>query len=161
MGLKVYRLWVMGQLDSTCRAPPVVDDDVRHRAQPRVLHRPDAPTRRVLTPRGVRLVFHVRPELDLWVALHSRGCQIGVPWATRTRLMGCAHSRGVSDRLHVRPELDLWVALTPGGGVSDWLHGLAVIKCFDCKLTAKSFGDGEKKNESGFGKKYDNNESVF
>jgi hypothetical protein len=22
MGLKVYRLWVMGQLDSTCRAPP-------------------------------------------------------------------------------------------------------------------------------------------
>jgi hypothetical protein len=22
MGLKGYRLWVMGQLDSTCRAPP-------------------------------------------------------------------------------------------------------------------------------------------
>jgi hypothetical protein len=35
--------------------------------------------------------------------------------ATRTRLMGCTHSRGVSDWLHVRPELDLWVALTPGG----------------------------------------------
>jgi hypothetical protein len=24
MGLKGYRLWVMGQLDSTCRAPPRV-----------------------------------------------------------------------------------------------------------------------------------------
>jgi hypothetical protein len=24
MGLKGYRLWVMGQLDSTCRAPPKV-----------------------------------------------------------------------------------------------------------------------------------------
>jgi hypothetical protein len=24
MGLKGYRLWVMGQLDSTCRAPPPV-----------------------------------------------------------------------------------------------------------------------------------------
>jgi hypothetical protein len=24
MGLKGYRLWVMGQLDSTCTAPPVV-----------------------------------------------------------------------------------------------------------------------------------------
>jgi hypothetical protein len=24
MGLKGYRLWVMGQLDSTCRAPPQV-----------------------------------------------------------------------------------------------------------------------------------------
>jgi hypothetical protein len=23
MGLKGYRLWVMGQLDSTCRAPPL------------------------------------------------------------------------------------------------------------------------------------------
>jgi hypothetical protein len=23
MGLKGYRLWVMGQLDSTCRAPPM------------------------------------------------------------------------------------------------------------------------------------------
>jgi hypothetical protein len=22
MGLKVYRLWAMGQLDTTCRAPP-------------------------------------------------------------------------------------------------------------------------------------------
>jgi hypothetical protein len=36
-------------------------------------------------------------------------------WTTRTRLMGCTHSRGVSDWPHVRPELDLWVALTPGG----------------------------------------------
>ena len=24
MGLKGYRLWVMGQLDSTCRAPPLL-----------------------------------------------------------------------------------------------------------------------------------------
>jgi hypothetical protein len=28
------------------------------------------------------------------------GCQIGVTWATTTRLMGCTHSRGVSDWLH-------------------------------------------------------------
>ena len=28
-------------------------------------------------PRGVRLVFHGRPELDLWVALTPGGCQIG------------------------------------------------------------------------------------
>jgi hypothetical protein len=66
-----------------------------------------------------------------------------VTCATRTRLVGCIHSREVSDWLHVPPELDLWVALTPGGcqigytchqnstyglhslhsrGVSDWLH---------------------------------------
>jgi hypothetical protein len=38
-----------------------------------------------------------------------------VTCATRTRLMGCTHSRGVSDWLHVRPELDLRVALIPGG----------------------------------------------
>jgi hypothetical protein len=38
-----------------------------------------------------------------------------VTCATRTRLMGCTHSRGPSDWSHVRPELDLWVALTPGG----------------------------------------------
>jgi hypothetical protein len=25
MGLKGYRLWVMGQLDSTCRAPPLFE----------------------------------------------------------------------------------------------------------------------------------------
>jgi hypothetical protein len=31
MGLKGYRLWVMGQLDSTCRAPPRVGAvSVRH-----------------------------------------------------------------------------------------------------------------------------------
>jgi hypothetical protein len=33
MGLKGYRLWVMGQLDSTCRAPP------RHHEVPRLLQR--------------------------------------------------------------------------------------------------------------------------
>jgi hypothetical protein len=32
MGLKGYRLWVMGQLDSTCRAPP--SDDVARRSKP-------------------------------------------------------------------------------------------------------------------------------
>jgi hypothetical protein len=31
MGLKGYRLWVMGQLDSTCRAPP---RDGRQRVRP-------------------------------------------------------------------------------------------------------------------------------
>jgi hypothetical protein len=29
MGLKGYRLWVMGQLDSTCRAPPLGKVPVR------------------------------------------------------------------------------------------------------------------------------------
>jgi hypothetical protein len=37
MGLKGYRLWVMGQLDSTCRAPP--------RRSSRALARPAAPRR--------------------------------------------------------------------------------------------------------------------
>jgi hypothetical protein len=46
-------------------------------------------------PGGVSDWLHVRPELDLWVALTPGG---------------------VSDWLHARPELDLWVALTPGGG---------------------------------------------
>jgi hypothetical protein len=31
MGLKGYRLWVMGQLDSTCRAPPRASSGVRVR----------------------------------------------------------------------------------------------------------------------------------
>jgi hypothetical protein len=84
--------------------------------------------------RGVSGWLHGPPELDLWVALTPGGCHIGylghqnstyglhslpggvtlVTWATRTRLMGCTHSRGVSDWLHGPPELDLWVALTPG-----------------------------------------------
>jgi hypothetical protein len=46
MGLKGYRLWVMGQLDSTCRAPPrlpgsePLDLDVRagiHHVPPRAV----------------------------------------------------------------------------------------------------------------------------
>jgi hypothetical protein len=28
MGLKGYRLWATGQLDSTCRAPPRLDGEV-------------------------------------------------------------------------------------------------------------------------------------
>ena len=35
MGLKGYRLWAMGQLDSTCRAPPR-----RHRSAPRSAQTP-------------------------------------------------------------------------------------------------------------------------
>jgi hypothetical protein len=31
MGLKDYRLWVMGQLDSTCRAPPRQRQQAVHR----------------------------------------------------------------------------------------------------------------------------------
>jgi hypothetical protein len=58
-----------------------------------------------------------------------------VAWATRTRLMGCTHSRGVADWLHGRPELDLWVALTPGGcqvgyiilAVINWLSSTGVL----------------------------------
>jgi hypothetical protein len=41
MGLKGYRLWVMGQLDSTCRAPP------RRRGFATA-----ATERRIFTPRG-------------------------------------------------------------------------------------------------------------
>jgi hypothetical protein len=37
MVLKGYRLWVMGQLDSTCRAPPR-ERPLRH-ADARVVHR--------------------------------------------------------------------------------------------------------------------------
>jgi hypothetical protein len=29
MGLKGYRLWVMGQLDSTCSAPPLAERGAR------------------------------------------------------------------------------------------------------------------------------------
>jgi hypothetical protein len=60
MGLKGYRLWVMGQLDSTCRAPP---RRTRRTAQPR------AGTRAAWAPpvgglaqvlRGVRAVEEAR-----------------------------------------------------------------------------------------------------
>ena len=34
MGLKGYRLWVMGQLDSTCRAPPLQEGIQVHEVQP-------------------------------------------------------------------------------------------------------------------------------
>jgi hypothetical protein len=33
MGLKGYRLWVMGQLDSTCSAPPLALDDEPQRGE--------------------------------------------------------------------------------------------------------------------------------
>jgi hypothetical protein len=39
MGLKGYRLWVMGQLDSTCRAPPRVHGDALPEAPPERLRR--------------------------------------------------------------------------------------------------------------------------
>jgi hypothetical protein len=41
MGLKGYRLWVMGQLDSTCRAPPRQDaeDEVPMRNAAHTLYR--------------------------------------------------------------------------------------------------------------------------
>jgi hypothetical protein len=34
MGLKGYRLWVMGQLDSTCRAPPRENRRAQQRLTP-------------------------------------------------------------------------------------------------------------------------------
>jgi hypothetical protein len=60
-----------------------------------------------------------------------------VTCATRTRLMGCAHSGGVSGWSPVRPELDLWVALTPGGcqiGCMDTILRLSAAEpCFDAQ----------------------------
>jgi hypothetical protein len=47
MGLKGYRLWVMGQLDSTCRAPPRGDEVIQQS-----LRQPGLPS----LPGGVRLV---------------------------------------------------------------------------------------------------------
>ena len=91
MGLKGYRLWVMGQLDSTCRAPPG-DDGGQHQA---ARHRVDHHAR--------------RHAAALARARHEEGTE------RVSRREGRTHSRGVSDWLHVRPELDLWVALTPGG----------------------------------------------
>jgi hypothetical protein len=44
MGLKGYRLWVMGQLDSTCRAPPL------HHIIPKLFNPEVLPKRRVVTP---------------------------------------------------------------------------------------------------------------
>jgi hypothetical protein len=39
MGLKGYRLWVMGQLDSTCRAPPRAGRRASQRASQREARR--------------------------------------------------------------------------------------------------------------------------
>jgi hypothetical protein len=36
-----------------------------------------------LTPGGVSDWLHMRPELDLWVALTPGGCQNGVPWTPK------------------------------------------------------------------------------
>jgi hypothetical protein len=73
------------------------------------------PANRVaLTPGGCQ--FGHTCDQNSTYGLHSLPGGVSlVTRATRTRLMGCTHSRGVSAWLHVRPELDLWVALTPGG----------------------------------------------
>jgi hypothetical protein len=52
MGLKGYRLWVMGHLDSTCRAPPRRGEGLRRRCAPAPAPAP-APARR----RSRRWVF--------------------------------------------------------------------------------------------------------
>jgi hypothetical protein len=61
MGLKGYRLWVMGQLDSTCRAPPrelrLVGDDAERR---RDVTRPRAGVLLCTPGSDVRLVTCVR-----------------------------------------------------------------------------------------------------
>jgi hypothetical protein len=117
MGLKGYRLWAMGQLDSTCKdpscAPPcravivvrpaLPDDALSGGGTEAPAGLPGGRVRMVaLTPGGCQIGGHVRPELDLWVALTPGG---------------------VSDWLHVRPELDLWVALTPGCQMGCMDHG--------------------------------------
>jgi hypothetical protein len=43
MGLKGYRLWDMGQLDSTCRAPPWLATPTSRRAASRLAGRPPPP----------------------------------------------------------------------------------------------------------------------
>jgi hypothetical protein len=67
MGLKVYRLWDMGQLDSTCRAPPRTRTLVRpgparpkpsnhpHRRLPRAVAPQVAFEKQTLKP-GFRLI---------------------------------------------------------------------------------------------------------
>jgi hypothetical protein len=77
---------------------------------------PSAPPRVGLsrTPGGCRIAYVC--DQNSTHGLHALPGGVGlVTCATRTRLMGCTHSRGVSDWLRVRPELDLWVARTPGG----------------------------------------------
>jgi hypothetical protein len=89
MGLKGYRLWVMGQLDSTCRAPP------RGRAGERGVNRPERGARQHVTRdaaaqvefgrKGLKPVYHVigaRVETT-WVPgafqLRVRGSQRAPP----------------------------------------------------------------------------------
>jgi hypothetical protein len=76
MGLKGYRLWDMGQLDSTCRAPPRLP-----RSSARARPTPSGTAPGGLTPGlslpGVSDWLHVRPELNLWVALTPGGSQMG------------------------------------------------------------------------------------
>jgi hypothetical protein len=120
MGLKGYRLWNMGQLESMCRAPPrkpsrggcVRRQPPYRRAcalQPRALPPPQPPSRRGCarrqpphqracvgpqppSPRGASRPLPAAVAPLLRVALTPGGGVRLVTWATRTRLMGCTHS---------------------------------------------------------------------
>jgi hypothetical protein len=74
MGLKGYRLWVMGQLDSTCRAPPREEKTFRGVVREVFGRRFVGPffRRSVLGPRFVRQAqaAQVRDVLPLTVAAH-------------------------------------------------------------------------------------------
>jgi hypothetical protein len=61
MGLKGYRLWVMGQLDSTCSAPPRAElRRVHHAHLGEIRLRQHAPHEQVVLLRGLLRVRHRR-----------------------------------------------------------------------------------------------------
>jgi hypothetical protein len=101
----------MGPTDSTAvQPPPRRRQHRRHAAEPHHL---------IAHGGAVEHRVGQRREAIHAVGLRSLpGGGVGlVTCATRTRLMGCAHSpAGVSAWSHARPELDLWVALTPRRG---------------------------------------------
>ena len=66
MGLKGYMLWVMGQLDSTCRAPPqVAKARGEHAADEQVAHR-DVALQVAFERQTLKPVFHLI-GVRLWV----------------------------------------------------------------------------------------------
>jgi hypothetical protein len=84
MGLKGYRLWVMAQLDSNVQSPTAKmpmrtnSSSIAVISPPRFAgDRKPTSTVALTHSRGVSDWAHVRPELDLWVALTPGGCQIG------------------------------------------------------------------------------------
>jgi hypothetical protein len=132
MGLKGYRLWAMGQLDSTCRAPPRAPSGTRAASPhcsgtsiPIVRANLKKPGHRIVGARVLKpgaCTLHgafqacTSPTTSARVLLLHSSMRM-YTLAASSKQGGHSHSRGVSDWLHVRPELDLWVALTPLPGV--------------------------------------------